>query len=154
VDELEMPQIQMVLQDEQVKYEIAFLTPAEYQTAVDWIGNHFTFLYGQQIDWSHDSDAVLGNIKDLKEEALLLLLKRHNVEVSRRVMIIWTYADTGIKLPLSLLAKHINNLWLPGIDDVFVVDIHDVWCLELYHEGNFSYGRTHNEQSFKELWEG
>jgi hypothetical protein len=45
-------------------------------------------------------------------------------------------------------------LWLPVIDDVFVFDLHDTWCLEKFHEGDFScggYEQTRGEQMDEQI---
>jgi hypothetical protein len=140
MNEQEMPQMQLLLRDEQVRDEIIFLTPTHYQEAIEWIRRHFTFAYGQQIDWSHDANAVTGNMQDLRENALLQLLRQYDVEPTQTLTVIWAYADIGVKLPFSLIARHIHAIWLPIVDDVFVLDTHDTWCLEIFHEGNFSCG--------------
>ena len=140
MEEQKMPQMRMLLQDEQVRNEMIRLTPAQYQEGIEWIRKHFTFVYGQQIDWCHDPDAVIGKIQDLSEHELLHLLERYHVEPTRRLTVSWAYADTGIELPLSLIARHIYGIWLPVNDDVFLFDMNDTWCLELFHEGNFSCG--------------
>lgn len=131
----------MLLQDEHVRDKIKLLTPSAYQDAIEWIRKHFTFAFGQQIDWRHDPDAVTGNIQALDEKTLAQLLGRYNVELSRTLTIIWAYADIGVTMPLTLIARHIHTIWLPVIDDVFVLDLNDSWCLEFHHEGAFSCGR-------------
>ena len=100
-----------------------------------------------QIDWSHDLKAVTGNMQNLRENVLLQLLKQYDVEPTRTLTVIWTYADIGVKLPFSLIARHIHALLLPVVDDVFVLDMHDTWCLEMFHEGIFSCG-THASLKF------
>ena len=79
-------------------------------------------------------------MQDLRENALLQLLRQYDVEPTQTLTVIWAYADIGVKLPFSLIARHIHAIWLPIVDDVFVLDTHDTWCLEIFHEGNFSCG--------------
>ncbi|HYL44388.1 MAG TPA: hypothetical protein VEU97_13465 [Ktedonobacteraceae bacterium] len=136
----ELPHMSRLRLDSSVELAMEILSPSEYGNAINWIRDHFAFAFGQQIDWSHDSDAVIGNISELTEESLLQLFKFYGVEPSRWITVVWTYGDMGIKLPLYLIAQHIKDIWLPVIDDVFLFDTQDTWCMELYHEGVFSCG--------------
>jgi hypothetical protein len=123
-----------------VELALETLSSDAYEYTIHWIRDHFTFAYGQQIDWSHDSHAVIGKISELTEERLQQLLKEYGVEPSRKVTIVWTYGDMGMKLPLYLVAQHIKDIWLPVLDDVFLLDPQDTWCMEFEHEGVFSCG--------------
>jgi hypothetical protein len=136
----ELPQMSRLRLDSAVELAMEILSPSEYGNSINWIRDHFAFAFGQQIDWSHDSDAVIGNISELTEESLLQRFKFYGVEPSRRITVVWTYGDRGIRLPLYLIAQHIQDIWLPVIDDVFLFDTQDTWCMELYHEGVFSCG--------------
>jgi hypothetical protein len=140
----ELPQIERLILYPSVISAMEFLSPVAYQDTLAWIRNHFHFAYGQQIDWSHDPGAVTGKILELTEEKLQGLLKNYGVEASRRITIVWAYGDKAITLPLHLVAAHIKDIWLPALDDVFLFDPQDVWCVELYHEGNFSCGRFYS----------
>lgn len=137
----ELPQLERLSLYPSVVSAMEFLSPAAYQDAIVWIRNHFHFAYGQQIDWSHDPEAVTGKISELTEERIQGLLKKYGVEASQRITIVWAYGDRGITLPLHLVVAHIKDLWLPALDDVFLFDPGGFWCVELYHEGNFSCGR-------------
>lgn len=137
----ELPQMSRLRLHHTVELAMKLLSHSDYERAINWIDDHFTFAHTQQIDWSHDPDAVTGKIADLTEERLLHVLKTYGVEPSRRIQVIWTYGDVGITLPLYHVARHIKDIWLPGLDDVFLLDTRDIWCLELYHEGEFSCGR-------------
>lgn len=141
MNEYDLPQISRLLQDASVETTMKILSPTEYQNAIIWIRDHFIFVYGQQIDWSNDPSAVAGNIAELTGEKVLELLRAYSVKPSRYITILWAYGDSGISLPLYLAAKHIKDIWLPVLDDVFLFDSQDTWCMELYHEGNFSCGR-------------
>ena len=137
----EPPQVSRLRHHRSVKLAMEVLSSKAYQEALDWLRDHFTFNFNQQIEWSGDPDVATGEISDLNEPRLLHLLQAYGVEPSRQVTILWAYGDIGMKLPVSLVAKYINDIWLPVNDDVFLFDMKDVWCLELHHEGAFSCGR-------------
>lgn len=106
MDRQAMPQMQLLLQDEQVRDKIIFLTPTHYQEAIEWIRRHFKFAYGQQIEWSHDANAITGNMQDLREKVLLQLLRQYDVEPTRTLTVIW---------PMPILASSCLSPSLPGI---------------------------------------
>jgi hypothetical protein len=137
----EHPQMSLLLLHHDVALEMTVLSQNEYEDAIHWIDDHFRFVHTQQIDWSHDPSSVPGKMTELTEERLLDLLQTYAVEPSQRIKVIWAYGDMGITLPVYLIARHIKDIWLPVLDDVFLLDTQDTWCLELYHEGEFSCGR-------------
>src|SRR5579863_6106479 len=120
MDKQELPQIERLRLYDSVVLAMEELSPQAYKEAINWLKDHFYFPFSQQIDWSHDPHAVVGRIADLSEERLYHMLQTYNVEPSRRLTIVWAYADRSITLPLSLVAKRINDIWLPVLDDVFL----------------------------------
>lgn len=133
-------QLQLLGGHPEVKDEMVVLSPTAFQEAIDWISSHFSFLYDQQIDWAHDPRVVEGDVTDLDTDTLIALLSRYRVQPQQRVYVAWSYGDFSITLPVHLVGKHLNDIWFPATDDVFVFDPHETWCLELHHEGRFSLG--------------
>lgn len=124
-----------------VRQRLEILTADSYHADVDWLNAHFQFAASQQIDWSRDSDVVRGQIDQLSRNEVQTLLSRVGVQPQQRVHVVWAYSDFGITLPMRDVAGHIDEIWFPATDDVFVFDPTDTWCLELHHEGTFSCGR-------------
>jgi hypothetical protein len=132
--------------DIDVQRHLEVLTADSYRAAVEWLNAHFRFVASQQIDWSSDSDVVFGQINQLSVQQVQTLLSRYGVQLQRRVYVIWAYGDFGIILPAQDVAAHIDDIWFPATDDVFVFDPTDDWCLELHHEGMYSCGRYKHVQ--------
>ena len=97
----EPPQVSRLRLHRSVELAMVRLTQSEYERAIQWLKDHFTFAHTQHIDWSHDPSAVTGRISELTEERLLHLLNMYGVEPSQQIMVIWAYGDMGITLPLS-----------------------------------------------------
>lgn len=144
-----LPFLSRLRQDNSVVLALEIVNTTEYQEALHWIREHFTFAFGQQIDWSHDLSVVTGRIAELTEEQLQQIFHLYGVQPDRIVTIIWTYSDVGVRLPLYLIALHIDDIWFPVLDDVFLFDPQDTWCMELHHEGEFSIGKYANQKPVK-----
>lgn len=57
--------------------------------------------------------------------------------LSKQVSIVWNYSDYAVTCSLNVALDHIDELWLPGTEDVFIISIADHWLIEIYHEGDY-----------------
>jgi len=49
--------------------------------------------------------------------------------LSKQVSIVWNYSDYAVTCSLNVALDHIDELWLPGTEDVFIISIADHWLL-------------------------
>jgi hypothetical protein len=134
-------QLSKLMGHAEVQRALEILTADSYRADIKWLKTHFRFAASQQIDWPQKGDVVLGQIDQLSADEMQTLLGRHGVQPQRRVHVIWAYGDFGVILPVQEVGTHIDDIWFPATDDVFILDPADDWCLELHHEGIYSCGR-------------
>ena len=83
---------------------------------------------------------------DLASESLESIadhLRSLPVPTDGQVLVLWPYARVGAWMRMKALLETLDELWLPGGDDVWVTDAAHEWLIVLDHEERLSFYAPH-----------
>jgi hypothetical protein len=70
----------------------------------------------------------------LCDEAVQAWLKHLPVSKDARVLIVWPADRSGAEVLYQVFVEHLDVLWYPGRDDLWLTDSSLEWMLEVNHE--------------------
>lgn len=131
---------QRLLDTPELEGKFELLHSKDADECVSWLSDNFSLPYGQ-IDWAEHPQAVKVEIEGLDYEALGKQLAGLWLEPETDVFVVWSDADEVVAFQWKDLLEHLEVVWLPGKEDVWVIPDDQSGCVELHHEKKLAFVR-------------